>query len=123
MTAISTTATMFIHLYFDPSVHDPGSNASPIRQRRKIGIRNARYSPITATETIARNATGTPPMLFRAGSVMMMPIAVTNMTALAGIRVVGLTFASQAEPGMAPSRLKAKVIREALVRQAVVQNS
>ena len=62
-------------------------------------------------------------MLFSAGSVMMMPMAVTNMTALAGILVFGLTLASQAEPGIAPSRLNAKVIREALVRHAVVQNS
>ena len=53
----------------------------------------------------------------------MMPTIATNITAFAGIFVVGLTFASQRDPGMAPSRLNAKVIRDALVRQAVVQNS
>ena len=54
---------------------------------------------------------------------MIAPITATNTTALAGTLVVGLTLASQREPGMAPSRLKAKVIREALVRQAVAQKS
>ena len=37
--------------------------------------------------------------------------------------MVGLTFDSHDEPGIAPSRLNANVIREALVRQAVVQKS
>ena len=37
--------------------------------------------------------------------------------------MVVLTFDSQDEPGIAPSRLNANVIREALVRHAVVQNS
>ena len=32
----------FIHLYFEPLFHDPASNASPIRQRRQIGIAKAR---------------------------------------------------------------------------------
>ena len=44
------------------------------------------------------------------------------MTALAGT-LLALTFDQMADPGIAPSRLNAKVIREALVRQAVVQNS
>ena len=51
------------------------------------------------------------------------PMTPTNMTALAGMRVVLFTVESHFEPGMAPSRLNAKVIRDALVRQAVVQNS
>ena len=29
-----TTAIGFIHLYFSPSVHEPGLNESPARQRR-----------------------------------------------------------------------------------------
>ena len=53
----------------------------------------------------------------------MMPMAATNITALAGILVVVLTLDSSFEPGIAPSRLNAKVIREALVRQAVAQKS
>ena len=59
----------------------------------------------------------------RAGKVMSTPITATKMTALAGIRVRGLTFDRKLDPGIAPSRLKAKVIRDALVRQAVVQKS
>ena len=45
------------------------------------------------------------------------------MTALAGIRVLACTLESHDDPGIAPSRLNAKVIREALVRHAVVQKS
>src|SRR3954447_24036848 len=47
--AISVTATRFIHLYFLPSVHGPGRNESPARQRSQIGIPNAMYRPMTAT--------------------------------------------------------------------------
>ena len=42
MIAISATATRFIHLYFLPLFQEPGSKASPIRQRSQIGIANAR---------------------------------------------------------------------------------
>ena len=35
---ISIIAIGAIHLYLLPSVHGPATNASPIRQRRKIGI-------------------------------------------------------------------------------------
>ncbi len=42
MMAISATATRFIHLYFEPLFQLPGLNASPIFQRRQIGIANAR---------------------------------------------------------------------------------
>ena len=41
MIVISPTqkvAKLFIHLYFLPLFHGPGSNSSPLRQRRKIGI-------------------------------------------------------------------------------------
>jgi len=33
-----TIAIRFTHLYLLPSVHGPGSNASPIRQRKYTGI-------------------------------------------------------------------------------------
>ena len=46
----------------------------------------------------------------------------TNMTALAGT-LLRVHLRPEREPGMAPSRLNANVIREALVRQAVVQNN
>ena len=36
--ATQMIAAGLIHLYFVPSVHGPGSNASPIRQRRNTGI-------------------------------------------------------------------------------------
>ena len=36
--ATHTNAIGLIHRYFDPSVHGPGSNRSPIRQRRNTGI-------------------------------------------------------------------------------------
>ena len=35
--ATQMIAAGLTHLYFLPSVHGPGSNASPIRQRRKVG--------------------------------------------------------------------------------------
>ena len=38
MSATQKTEKAFIHLYFLPSVHGPGSKRSPMRQRRKIGI-------------------------------------------------------------------------------------
>src|SRR3954451_7597314 len=58
----------------------------------------------------------------RAGRVISPAITVTNMTAFAGT-LVAVTFDHSLEPGIAPSRLNANVIREALVRQATVQNS
>src|SRR3954464_2372355 len=58
----------------------------------------------------------------RAGRVISPAITATNMTAFAGT-FFAVTFDHSADPGMAPSRLNAKVIREALVRHAVVQNS
>lgn len=50
---ISMHASVLIHLYFSPSVQLPGTNESPARRRRKIGIRKARYRPMTATDTTA----------------------------------------------------------------------
>src|SRR4051812_42187254 len=123
MIAISATATRFIHLYFLPSVHEPGSNESPIRHRRKIGTAKARYRPITAIETTARKATGAPFTLTRAGAVITAPTMADSSTALTGTLEPGLTFDQRREPGMAPSRLKAKVIREQLVMHAAVQKS
>src|SRR6476646_2833732 len=57
-----------------------------------------------------------------AGKVIRPASNATSITALTGTRLA-FTLAQIAEPGIAPSRLKAKVIREALVRQATVQNS
>ena len=64
------------------------------------------------------------PMLtsMSAGSVMSAPMTATNMTALAGT-FDGRTLDQMLEPGIAPSRLKANVMRDALVRQAIVQKN
>ena len=50
------------------------------------------------------------------------PITATNITALAGT-LLGVHLGPSLEPGIAPSRLNANVIRDALVRHAVVQKS
>src|SRR6187402_2938627 len=57
-----------------------------------------------------------------AGSVIRPASNATSITALTGTRLA-FTFDHKDDPGMAPSRLNAKVIREALVRHATVQNS
>ena len=57
-----------------------------------------------------------------AGSVMIAPITATNTTALAGT-FAAVTFDQSFDPGIAPSRLNANVIRDALVRQAIVQKN
>ena len=46
---------------------------------------------MTATDTTAKNATGTPPTLLSAGRVMITPMTDTNITALAGMLVLVLT--------------------------------
>jgi hypothetical protein len=55
--------------------------------------------------------------------VITAPTTAQSRTALTGTRLEGLTFDHSREPGIAPSRLKANVIREQLVMQAAVQNS
>src|SRR4051794_18933265 len=57
-----------------------------------------------------------------AGRVIRPASTAQSSTALTGTRLA-FTFDHIDEPGIAPSRLNAKVIREALVRQATVQNS
>ena len=57
-----------------------------------------------------------------AGRVITPASTATSMTALAGTLVL-LTLDQIDDPGIAPSRLNAKVIREAVVRHATVQNS
>src|SRR3712207_8267724 len=46
--AISMTATRFIHLYLLPSVQAPGWKASPIFQRSQMGMRKARSEEHTS---------------------------------------------------------------------------
>src|SRR3954466_2731490 len=127
---ISTTATMFIHLYFWPLFHAPISKRSPWRQRRKIGIGNDRYRPITAMEVTAKKAIGrirgasAVPTLTsaRAGRVTSAATTATPMTALAGTRAAFNEDQSR-WPGTARSRLNANAMRDAEVRQEVAQKN
>ena len=57
-----------------------------------------------------------------AGSVTTAAQTATNITALAGTRVA-VSFFSVSDPGMAPSRVKAKVIRDAEVMHEVAQKN
>src|SRR5436190_1008601 len=124
------TATRFIHLYLAPLFHAPTSKESPIRQRRKIGMANDRYSPITAIDVTAKNAIGRisgaslVPTLTSAsaGSVTRAATTATPMTAFAGTRDDVRADQSRC-PGTARSRLNAKVIRDAEVRQDVAQKN
>ena len=58
----------------------------------------------------------------RAGSVTIALTTATSATALAGTRL-DVSFDQRAEPGIAPSRLNANVIRDAEVMQDVAQNT
>src|SRR5690625_399501 len=63
-----------------------------------------------------------PPTPLSAGSVMSAPTTATSTTAFAGTLLLE-TFDHSFDPGMAPSRLNAKAIRDALVRHATVQKN
>src|SRR5579884_2345189 len=78
---------------------------------------------MTEIEVTARKATGSPAWLpLYAGIVMMKAKAHTNSTAQVGVRLEP-SRRHRLWPGTAPSREKAKVMREALVTQAMPQNS
>ena len=81
------------------------------------------YRPITEIEVTARNATGVPRWLGKyAGIVMMRANTQTKSTAQVGVRFLP-SRRHRLCPGTAPSRENANVIREALVTQAMPQNS
>src|SRR5947209_6195081 len=74
-------------------------------------------------DTTAVNATVTPFLLpFSAGRVRISANAATAMTALNGMRF-SLTRDHRRHPGTAPSRLKAYIIRDALVMQLMPQKA
>src|ERR1700752_727548 len=81
------------------------------------------YSPITAIEVTARNPAGLPRWFGKyAGMVMISANKTTNSTDQLGVRF----FPSRRQrlwPGTAPSRENANVMRDALVTQAIPQNS
>src|SRR4051812_4836205 len=78
---------------------------------------------MTPIDTTAVNATVTPSLLpFSAGSVMNSAMAATAMTALNGI-ARWFTRLQIRQPGTAPSRLNAYIMRDALVMQLMPQNS
>ena len=96
----------------------------PFRQRWKIGIAKARYSPTTPMETTALKATGTGAPLMstvtRAGRVSTIARAATSMTLYSGTSLLFSRVQKRA-PGTAPSRLKANSIRVVEVMQAMAQ--
>src|SRR4051794_33238285 len=78
---------------------------------------------MTPMDTTAVKATVTPSLLpFRAGSVSTSAHTATAMTALNGIRLES-TRRHRLEPGTAPSRLNAYIMREALVMQLMPQKN
>ena len=60
--------------------------------------------------------------LMSAGAVTRAQQTATSITAFAGTRFA-VSFCQVAEPGIAPSRLNAKVIRDAEVMHEVAQNT
>src|SRR4051812_8554875 len=78
---------------------------------------------MTPIDTTAVKATVTPALLpLRAGKVRMSARTATAMTALNGMRLAS-TRLHRREPGTAPSRLKAYIMREALVMQLMPQKN
>src|SRR5215211_3341372 len=78
---------------------------------------------MTQTETTAKNATGMPSATFHsAGRVMISAQVTTKSTAPTGVWFL-FSFVQIRQPGIARSREKAYVMREALVTQAMPQNS
>src|SRR4051812_6939662 len=78
---------------------------------------------MTPIDTTAVNATVTPALLpLRAGSVRISASTATAMTALNGMRLA-LTRLHRRDPGTAPSRLNAYIMREALVMQLMPQKN
>src|ERR1700745_651318 len=81
------------------------------------------YSPITAIEVTARNATGLPRWFGKyAGIVMISAKTTTNSTDHVGVRLLP-SRRQRLWPGIAPSRENANVIRDALVTHAMPQNN
>src|SRR3954451_24753202 len=81
------------------------------------------YRPMTPIDTTAVNATVTPSLLpFSAGRARTSAKTATAMTALNGMRFE-LTRLQIRQPGTAPSRLNAYIMRDALVMQLMPQNS
>src|SRR5664279_1194488 len=81
------------------------------------------YRPITAIEVTAKKAIGMPAELGKyAGTVMISANRITKNTAHVGVRF-DPRRRHRLWPGIAPSREKANVIREALVTHAMPQNS
>src|SRR5690349_11415389 len=78
---------------------------------------------MTPIETTAVKATVTPSLLpFSAGRVRISAKTATAMTALKGMRLESTRLQSR-DPGTAPSRLKAYIMREALVMQLMPQKN
>src|SRR5665811_2518066 len=82
-----------------------------------------RDRPIAAIDVTAKKATGIPALLGKyAGIVMISANRITKNTAHVGVRL-DPRRRQRLWPGIAPSRENANVMREALVTQAIPQNS
>ena len=73
---------------------------------------------MTPMETIAKKVAGNPPASRRDGTPARNAANAQSQIAFVGVRLFGLTRCQMRCPGTAPSREKAKSIREFAVRQA-----
>src|SRR4051812_2429817 len=118
LSTIQTTAIAATGLPKRPRFQGPGSKWLS-RSRRKMGTPYARYRPTTLTLTMAVKAVCD----HKAGMISTSAQAAASHTAFTGVRVRSDTECHQRDPGMAPSREKAKIWRVLLVMLARPQNS
>src|SRR5665647_3888908 len=109
--AIQPMAALYL-----PRFHSPIWK-SGLSRRSRTGVMYAMYSPITAMEVTAKYAV----VLFSAGLARTSEQTVQSQMELVGVPVRRLTFAHSSEPGSAPSRENAYVIREFAVTDAMPQ--
>src|SRR5918912_739537 len=119
------TAIGLSHLHLSPRFQAGlAVKRSGLRQRKKVGMTYARYSPITPIETTAKNATGTPVALpFSAGSERIAARTHDPITAATGTPRLPFTLAHRRCPGVTRSRDSAKNVREQLVTHAMPQKN
>src|SRR5262245_1097479 len=113
MTAIQPTGRLQ-----RPRFHGPGTNCG-LRSRRNTGVTYATYSPMTEMAVAARYAV----LFHSAGSTSTTEQTTQSQIELVGVPVRVLTFFQRADPGSAPSRLKAYAIRELAVTEAMPQKN
>src|SRR5215210_6301270 len=119
------TASGLSHLHLSPRFQAGlGVKRSALRQRRKVGITYARYSPMTPIETTAKNATGVPTSLPDSAGRLRMPARTHEpITAATGTPRLPFTLLHSFHPGVTRSRDSAKNVREQLVTHAMPQKN